>query len=622
MKITAPHQKEESNSGPAYSVNKAVLNPLQLKNNISSQAISSRQNPLQLIVDGAAKPNNNPLQLQAKRENKTGLPDKLKENIEAQSGFTMDDVRVHYNSGKPAQLHALAYAQGADIHIAPGQEKHLPHEAWHVVQQKQGRVKATMQMKGGVQINDNIGLEKEADVMGKLSENPAPDQLKNLNRSGIDVNSNTTISQAGNSSIQSNVIQGRFGFEIELNMLLTSERQYKGSTETFMAEPEYLKMPVVATSNNFSVHADHRDGNSKNQKDGAEPRLDFGKIPIVELVTRPMDEFKMTEDQVATVMQELVDFANDANTKTGSFTHRAPLQNIQGINTVPAAPTFIGSDRKSLVNPLVGNIQMTQGIRLDRVSPYLNKYIKQASGVNNPKGKVNKSDEIIIKSRNAAARTIVYIWENYKDPGKKADQSSRIISNSFQAPDLAGLSRLEGLIILISNYLIAGNTDTGSKGWLKNYTGSVFYKSELSSVVDQLTGFEKKLIEKRYSKIADLILTNTGRSGNEPVIFIKKNVSDPDTGDQTEKVIRTKVLCKEWILEVLQGKQDRVFRELKNAYASQIEPEKIGTRFDSSLAVIIENRKLADLLTTKGRNPGDWVNIGKEAFRLLLELNS
>lgn len=28
----------------------------------------------------------------------------------------------------------------APIYIAPGQEKYLPHEAWHVVQQKQERV--------------------------------------------------------------------------------------------------------------------------------------------------------------------------------------------------------------------------------------------------------------------------------------------------------------------------------------------------------------------------------------------------------------------------------------------------------------------------------------------------
>lgn len=98
-------------------------------------------------------------------ENKTGMSDNLKSGIENLSGISMDDVRVHTNSSKPAQLQAHAYTQGTDIHVASGQEKHVPHEAWHVVQQKQGRVEPTTQMKG-VNINDDAGLETEADVMG------------------------------------------------------------------------------------------------------------------------------------------------------------------------------------------------------------------------------------------------------------------------------------------------------------------------------------------------------------------------------------------------------------------------------------------------------------------------
>lgn len=100
------------------------------------------------------------------KPNSTGLPDNLKAGIENLSGFSMDDVKVHYNSPKPAQLQAHAYAQGTDIHLASGQEKHLPHEAWHVVQQRQGRVKPTLQMKTGIPVNDDPHLEKEADVMG------------------------------------------------------------------------------------------------------------------------------------------------------------------------------------------------------------------------------------------------------------------------------------------------------------------------------------------------------------------------------------------------------------------------------------------------------------------------
>lgn len=99
------------------------------------------------------------------RENNTGLPDNLKSGIENLSGYSLDNVKVHYNSNKPSQLQAHAYAQGTDIHVAAGQEKHLPHEAWHVVQQKQGRVKPTMQVQG-VAINDNPVLEREADMMG------------------------------------------------------------------------------------------------------------------------------------------------------------------------------------------------------------------------------------------------------------------------------------------------------------------------------------------------------------------------------------------------------------------------------------------------------------------------
>jgi hypothetical protein len=109
-----------------------------------------------------------------KKENKTGMPDNLKSGVENLSGLAMDDVKVHYNSSQPAQLNALAYAQGTDIHIAPGQEKHLPHEAWHVAQQKQGRVQPTMQMKEGIPVNDDAGLEHEADVMGAKAV-----QLKN-----------------------------------------------------------------------------------------------------------------------------------------------------------------------------------------------------------------------------------------------------------------------------------------------------------------------------------------------------------------------------------------------------------------------------------------------------------
>ena len=102
----------------------------------------------------------------ASRRNKAdGLPENLRTGIESLSGLNMEDVKVHYNSSHPAKMQAQAFAQGNQIHLGPGKERHLPHEVWHVVQQKQGRVKQTMQMKGHP-VNDQPGLETEADQMG------------------------------------------------------------------------------------------------------------------------------------------------------------------------------------------------------------------------------------------------------------------------------------------------------------------------------------------------------------------------------------------------------------------------------------------------------------------------
>lgn len=159
------------------------------------------------LLQGKFESNTTSEQLPVQREekpNNTGLPDNLKTGIENLSGYSMDDVKVHYNSDKPAQLQALAYAQGTNIHVAPGQEQHLPHEAWHVVQQKQGRVQPTMQMQG-VNVNDNEGLEKEAEIMGNKSIGLQLIQLRigQNNRIKIDPPIQMVLTPA-----QDNIVQG------------------------------------------------------------------------------------------------------------------------------------------------------------------------------------------------------------------------------------------------------------------------------------------------------------------------------------------------------------------------------------------------------------------------------
>lgn len=121
------------------------------------------------------KPFFQPLSFQLKRDsksNKTGMPNQLKSGVENLSGVSLDDVKVHYNSSKPIQLQAFAYTQGKDIFLGPNQEKHLAHEAWHVAQQKQGRVQPTTYT-DGFAVNDAPALEREADVMGNKASHAA-----------------------------------------------------------------------------------------------------------------------------------------------------------------------------------------------------------------------------------------------------------------------------------------------------------------------------------------------------------------------------------------------------------------------------------------------------------------
>lgn len=103
------------------------------------------------------------------------MPESVQAKMEGAFGHDFSNVKIHANSSKASEVGALAYTQGSDLHFAPGQynpgsksgQELLGHELTHVIQQSQGRVKPTMQLSESVSVNDDPGLESEADVMGK-----------------------------------------------------------------------------------------------------------------------------------------------------------------------------------------------------------------------------------------------------------------------------------------------------------------------------------------------------------------------------------------------------------------------------------------------------------------------
>lgn len=108
--------------------------------------------------------------------NNTGLPGNVLQQMESSFGTGFRDVRITTNSPKAVQLKAQAFTQGNQVHFAPGHyepqstagQELIGHEFAHVVQQKQGRVKPTIQAKS-FRINDSESLELEADRAGALA---------------------------------------------------------------------------------------------------------------------------------------------------------------------------------------------------------------------------------------------------------------------------------------------------------------------------------------------------------------------------------------------------------------------------------------------------------------------
>ena len=196
------------------------------------------------------------------------LPNRLKTGVEALSGISLDSVRVHYNSPEPARVEALAYTLGTDIHIAPGQEQHLAHEAWHVVQQQQGRVRPTMQL-AGTAINDDSSLEREADSMGvtalagggfgprqpviqapelSATQETQTNQLAALSQPQHRIVQRTTIVQPGYASGDMFGIAAALILDDTLNVVVTTENQKPKSDQTDVGEKisdYYLSLPFA-----------------------------------------------------------------------------------------------------------------------------------------------------------------------------------------------------------------------------------------------------------------------------------------------------------------------------------------------------------------------------------------
>jgi hypothetical protein len=372
--------------------------------------------------------------------NRTSLADDLNAGIESLTGIDMSDVRVHRNSSKPAQLNALAYTQGNEIHVGPGQERHIPHEAWHAVQQKQGRVRPTGSI-SGKPLNNSKMLEREADRMGhKALQMSSQTEKPLINKRNAD-----------------GVIQRRIGFEFETKVKMFDGNEYENHT--------LIDKEECYRGDNWKIVSD--DGN-------------------MEFVSDPLDNIQGLNG-VLTEMQAFIESA-------WSATSDQDIRNVAGSpgrwsdslgkQDLPRIGKFAKDDRTQVNNvtkkTFRGKPQVSVGIEMSKLAEFF-KDAAEKSPLTELRGKSRR-----IKKRKSGK----IMPENYagliSEARKKIDE---IVEGS--EPE-GNARKLTGLWILMASYMswldLAKTADMYTKGKLP-----VMARTDFLSMFNTLSDAEKGL---------------------------------------------------------------------------------------------------------------------------------
>ena len=432
--------------------------------------------------------------------NRTGLPDALKSGVEALSGVSMDNVSVHYNSSKPAQLNAHAYAQGTDIHVGPGQEHHLPHEAWHVVQQAQGRVRPTRQLKAGVPINDEAGLEREADVMGQKAA-----------AMGGDASAGAAAAPAQAKPLYGMPpVQRRMGLELEFpipvdNLGVLTNEQDAMLKRALPDEPRKQlqvgasldKSTTIITGEGYVVRPDH---NAKAGSLAQQTPAQSTSNNIMEFIFQPPVEALY---EVEEVLDNIFDKVAAIGASTNGLTTRAQLTGnyyVGPINTGGAKPAGLGLEAYSM--------QINFGIETQKIPDLFMAYAHStdlADDTLRAAAGPEHGDE--------AAR----IAKIYRDTIVEAALLSARVEEDFRkhVVEVTPLLGIRGLLAVEALYLLMGALPEKDRfpGTVKNFT-PLLMKSSLSWIADySLTPTEKELWAKYKVPLLTELMKASGKHG-------------------------------------------------------------------------------------------------------------
>lgn len=505
-----------------------------------------------------SKENPGPMASVQKPANHSGLPDNLKLGMENLSGFSMDDVRVHYNSSKPAQLQALAYTQGTDIYVAPGQEKHLPHEAWHVAQQMQGRVQPTFQLKRlGVEVNDDPGLEREADQMGGkigIHAHPSKEPFE-TGVSADDDHDSQQYTRSKQVNVGHNVLQRLIGFEFETPWLIMGPQGTMGSDDPVVESREDQKPSRWHISPDF--HPEKMDREEFKPRTIVRPssiplfgRLlppkvehlppKYGAYGHLELITKAVEETPQGCREIISIvaeMQEAVRVIGEKAEKAVPIAELALRMNrvsfgkhLQELET----RYDVVVEKTCPLDQLFAAMQMSAGIKLEQISNLIRDLASRKSFYLRDRSLFGPTSKFVSSQGGAAEKEDDRFRENF---ALALGNANRVLSNNIILNQLAPEKKniLLGALATFSSIILLGKN---------NIFEHEKYLSPLLSRTD--LGNYKKVIEDIYPK------EYTTDSAED---FIRM-VLEASASRKEEQLLKERLTIGEWLTHIFKEGKD------------------------------------------------------------------
>lgn len=486
----------------------------------------------------------------------------LASRMQRMSGIDLSDVRVHYDSPKPRELQAHAFTKGPDIYLGPGQQQHLAHEMWHAVQQKQGRVAATRQLKGE-SINDSDALEREADVMGARALSRTDNQLPQQQ-------------DVSRGSGQSPVVQGKFGLEVELDVNLSNTAT---PTPDVYTEPICEHTPIIALGDDFQVHKDHN-SNLAGVGRGYSRSGPTSNFSIVELTTDPpLDETESWETVRAKADKMLAAINWMGRGGFGVAKSLAGMPGFRGMRLRGGGIAYVGGPVVRGTQSTHGHVQITAGVNFARIIDFF-KTLDFYHAVGHTGVEAGRAVE---------ARGPKQVKRAEQTQGNQPFEFMRTrqaipFAESVAAEMIAdpqGRRELAGLLALATRYML--HYRHKEKGVLaKNNVGAYFYKSELTDFRNHVTSDELKACLDDATQVQAIIDSLFAKLGSKSRPTDPSPVPPAYLGEPTDD-------NETWMRKVLMGTgPDDALLRMKNPYSNVIPIEKSGG--DGPPLFVLENR--------------------------------